>query len=221
MAALRHLRTMRNPDVTLTDLALAVEAAALARVLGREPSGGSPPTRAFRSLFRSVSVAAAAGGIMHGYFPEDESRGHRLLWPLTLLSAGWSSTAAVRIAAHLRGKPEDSRLVSVGRAQYALYVPLVLLRYRRFSVVLLNSLPATSFLCIALAEYTAVRDRRAGGLGLTAMALTGMGALVHRKRITFHPRLLTPDAAAHVLQGAGLFCLFLTAKLLQEHEPAA
>jgi Family of unknown function (DUF6962) len=212
---------MREPDVALTDFALAVEAAALSQLLRWGPASRSPLTRAFRTLFASVGFAAASGGVVHGYCPEEESVGHRLLWPLTLVSAGCGSTAALRIAIQLLGRSEDRGLVRLVQAQSALSVAPVLLGFRRFSLVLLGYVPATVLLSGAFARCAVEGGRRAGGLGLGAMALIGAAALVHRKRITPHPRYLTPDAAAHLLMGGALACLFLSARELQQGEPTA
>ncbi len=209
-------RLIHDPDVVLTDLLLAFEASALAWRMGGGPAADSPVAHASRSLLRSVAIAAAAVGIMHGFCPNEESTGHCFLWPLTLLSAGWSCSAGLRLAAHVHGLATSHRLALLDRIWYAVYATLVLVRFRHFSMVIVRGSPAAILLCAAFANYAARRNRQAGGFGLSAIALSGLSALVHRKRITLHPRLMTPDAGAHVLQGVALICLSMAAKLLGE-----
>ncbi len=92
---------MTEPDVALTDFALALESAAFVAILWR--SGGPSKQLKFWLLlyFAAASVASLCGGLVHGYFLEPGTFGRAILWPAALLAIGVNALAAWGIGALL------------------------------------------------------------------------------------------------------------------------
>src|SRR2546423_755333 len=116
-------------DVTLTDYALAVEAAIFAFSLCRAKKAWFPLQSAFILFFSSISAATLVGGTVHGFFSDDLSRGSKLLWPLTLILLGLTSLVAWRLGA-LLVLPQDvvvwvTRVAVIEFVLYSLFVLLV------------------------------------------------------------------------------------------------
>jgi hypothetical protein len=192
---------MHDPDVALSDLVLAIEAA----WLGRRIPVGSSLAGDGRALFWAVAAGAGAGGAMHGFFPKDASVGHRLLWPLALLSAGWATAAALRVGLRLHGAGGSRGMAIVSGAPLALGALAVVRGQRQFARAVDHAAPAGLLLGAAFARRAIAGERRVGAAGLTAVGLGGAAALIHRRRLALRP--LAPDAWAHIAQGAALAAL--------------
>ena len=74
---------MTEPDVALTDFALAIECALLAYLLLRRGRGRLRGW--FATFFGAVSAASVLGGTSHGFFASPEVPGHTLVWTATML----------------------------------------------------------------------------------------------------------------------------------------
>ena len=92
---------VHEPAVALTDLAIGVEAASFALLLGRasRDDGRRAPEavtarRWFVVFFGATSVAALAGAALHGLFPDREDPARRGLWRLSLGSIGVAGLSA-------------------------------------------------------------------------------------------------------------------------------
>src|SRR5262245_2279900 len=90
--------TLLEPDVTLTDFALAIECAAFAAWLHRRGESGVL-RRYFVIFFAAVGVASLLGGIAHGFLADKQTVVFRLIWTGTLAAigatafAGWAAGA--------------------------------------------------------------------------------------------------------------------------------
>ena len=90
---------MTEPDVTLTDYALAVECLIFAVILHRKKSRYVRLGRWFTLFFASVCAASLFGGTVHGFFLDADSLGHAVLWPTSLLAIGLTAMTAWAIGA--------------------------------------------------------------------------------------------------------------------------
>ncbi len=137
-----------EPDVALTDYGLTLESAAFSYFLLRGDGHGS--LRAwFGVFFGSVSMAAVAGGTVHGFFLDERTLGARVLWPAALLALGLVALAAWEIGATLRFAPPLVRKISlVARAEFVVYAGVVFFVSQAFAVAVLNYLPAMLFLAV-------------------------------------------------------------------------
>ena len=92
---------MTEPDVTLTDYALAVECALFVYILTVWRRPASPVGLWFALLFASLGLASLFGGTVHGFFLDEATVGYQVLWPATMLAiggaafAGWLAGATV------------------------------------------------------------------------------------------------------------------------------
>jgi len=212
---------MTEPDVTLTDYGLAIECAALSWLISRRR--GPRPLRFWVSLFfASVGLAALLGGMVHGFFLDPGSAGHRLLWPATLLAIGVTALAAWAIGARitLRG-PMARRVVMAAAVEFAGYAVVVLFISRSFAVAVLNYLPAAGFLLIVLC--LAYREERTPQplVGVAGLVLTFVASALQQAGIAVHPVYLNHNALYHLLQAIALFMIFVGVGWFAAHRTPA
>ena len=184
---------LAEPDVALTDWALAVEAFVLAWL-------ARPRGAAWALFFGSVGAAAVLGGASHGFFPDGRGLVATALWRATLLALGLTAVAAavagsraldVRLAVPVR------RLAAVLAAAY---VVVVLAINDAFAVAIIAYLPATLFL---LGVFIAAALRAGGGGAAVAacgIALLLLGSWMQWRMIAAPALGLTHNALSHVIE---------------------
>lgn len=204
---------MSEPDVALTDCALALECVLLTWLLNRN---GRPPGtlhRLFAIFFICAGFGALAGGTVHGFFPDARSIGGAVLWRLALLALGGSTFAAWSIGARLVFSEKTVRIVQlIAGVECAAYAIVVLAIDHRFAIAIVNYAPAIVFLGVAflvLDRRTPHRSYRAGGLGVL---LTVLAAVVQRLEIGIHALHLSHDAFYHLIQMTALVLIFLAGR---------
>jgi hypothetical protein len=207
---------MTEPDVTLTDYALALECAVFCAVALRWPATDAL-LRALRrwwvTFFASIGVSSLLGGTVHGFFNVEGTPGYAILWPATILALGVTSTATWTIAAYVQlREPVRSWVRRAAIAQLAVYTLIVLFVSRHFVVAIAAYLPAVLFLLIALsAAYGRTRERAIAS-GVAGLALTFVAAAVQQLRVAIHPVYFDHNALYHAIQGVALFLIFLSAR---------
>ena len=140
-----------EPDVTLTDYALALEGIIFLVLLQRDREDPWGLRFWFSLFFASVIAASLCGGTVHGFFLDEQTQGHMILWPTTLFALGVTALSAWVIGAKLLFSSRVARYVLVlAILQFVLYSIAVLFRTKEFGVVILNNLPAICFLIIAI-----------------------------------------------------------------------
>lgn len=209
----------------VTDLLVALEAAALALALPSEPPEESTTLDAhaaerrrrigsgFSAFFWATAVAAGSGAALHGLFAE---RGHpvrRALWRVSLVAigaaalSGWKTGAVIALPA-----AAASRVDRVATAAHVGYAALVLSREPRFAAAIAAYLPSTAFLAWALAQRVGEpAEREAATLGLAAIGITGLAATIQVARLGLHPRF-DSNATYHAVQGLGLLAFAASAR---------
>jgi len=209
---------LTEPDVTLTDYALALECALLARLLWSGPAA-SALRGPFVAFFASIGWSALAGGTVHGFFLDETSAGHRLLWPATLLGIGTAAVAAwIAGARMLLGAPVARAVAWAAVLALAAYAARVLSGSQEFRVAVLFYLPAVLFLTVAHAVLFVRTRAREIGIGLGGLGLGFAAAFLQQARVALHPVYFTHNAVYHVLQGIALFLIFLGARRLAREE---
>lgn len=200
---------MTEPDVALTDFALAIECAVIALAVrsGSAPIG--PVHRGFAALFLTLAVGSALGGIWHGFLNSYDSTMSLIVWSATLLSLGltglvvWFLVSEFRLYRPLRGK-----IRSLGVVVFAAYGFAVVFVTQAFQLAVLNMLPA---LVLLLAGYVAEYRRRGEGallFGVFGILLIFASSLLQQLGLDIHPVYFTHNAIYHVLQGVAFFMLF-------------
>ncbi len=203
---------MTEPDVTLSDYGLAIECALFAYVLYQHGDSQEPLRTWFMLFFGSGGVAAMIGGTVHGFFRDESKRAHAILWRTTLIVIGVGALAGWAIGANILFSPGVARLLSIIAAvEFAVYCLAVLFISQTFMLAVMNYLPATSFLCCALAVAYARSGERELLVGLAGLILTFVAAGVQQGGIALHPVYFNHNVLYHVIQAAALFLIFWSA----------
>jgi hypothetical protein len=204
---------MTEPDVTLTDYALALECAVFCALAMRWPVSDRRLRFWWVVFFASIGASSLLGATVHGFFNSQGMPGYAILWPATLLALGVTSTATWSVAAYVQlREPVRSWVRRAAIAQLAVYALIVLFVSMRFVVAIAAYLPATLFLLVAL--WIAYRRTREPGIaaGVVGLALTFAAAAVQQLRVALHPVYFNHNALYHVMQGVALFLIFRAAR---------
>jgi hypothetical protein len=194
-----------EPDVALTDFALALECAILAGWIAHSP-GITASRGAWIAFYVATGAAAALGGIWHGFFTAP-GRVSAALWVATLLAVGAAAVAAWVIGACAILAPAAARAVIAAAAAVAAAYALVVIGQRGgpFALAVAAYLPATLWLLVAFAQAWRARPTRALGLGLAGVLAT-LGAVVVQRT--------GANALYHVVQGIALALIAIGARAL-------
>src|SRR5256885_3890327 len=134
---------MTEPDVALTDYALALECTVFAYLLHRTEH---------KVFFGSAAVASLAGGTVHGFFLDARSLGNVVLWRLTLLAIGVTAASAWAIGARvLFAAPTARRITIAAAAALGAYGVVTMFITQEFRAAGGFFLPARLVLLVALA----------------------------------------------------------------------
>lgn len=204
---------MTEPDVALTDYAIALLCAALCALIARWGDADARARRWWFVLFASIGAGALAGGTVHGFFLDESSAGYRVLWPATLLSLGVTATAMWFVASFAGLRDRSGRVVrQAAVAAFVAYTVVVLFFDQRFLVAIAAYLPATLFLLVILGiAYVRTRNG-AVGIGVVGLLLTFVAAAVQQLGIGLHPRYFNHNALYHVIQGVALVMIYRGAR---------
>ena len=192
---------MTEPDVALTDYALALECTVFAYLLQRKEHA---------LFFGSAAIASLAGGTVHGFFLDDRTLGNAVLWRITLIAIGVTAASAWAIGARVLFPGPTARRISIAAAAaFAAYCVVTVFITQEFRAAVVFYLPAVMFLLVALSvAYARARERgilvAVAGLGLMFIA-----AAVQQAKIALHPRYFNHNALYHLIQALALWLLFL------------
>lgn len=204
---------MLEPDVTLTDFALAIECGAFAFWLGRPRRSSAPTGPAFVALFVASALAALLGGISHGFLPDETTLPAKAAWTGTLVAIGVAAFACWVIGARLVLSDSGARRIAMlAGVLFIGYLAVILFVSRSFTIAVAGYAPAMAFLMIAFG--LAYRRRPAAFLlaGLAGVTLSFVAAAVQQTRIDLVPVYFNYNALYHVIQALAFFLLFLAAR---------
>jgi len=200
-----------EPDVALTDYALALECAVFAWLLGRGPSAAAALRAWFVVFFCAIGLSALLGGTEHGFLLDETTLLHTLVWKGALIAIGVSALAAWLIGARLIA-PAAARRVRAGAVALFVGYLFAVARTDAFLVAIVHYLPAVLFLLIVFAwRYRRGRERHYLW-GVVGLLLTFAAAGVQRAGIGLHPMWFNHNALYHLIQAVALALLFLAAR---------
>lgn len=200
---------MTDPDVTLTDYGLAILCAAFVWRLWRDHRLGLPG-RWLRLFFAGVCLGALAGGTVHGFFALEGTPAHDVLWPATLLAIGLAAFAAWGLGARIvLGDGLARGLIGLAGLAFVIYAAIVLSGYQEFQVAILDYLPATIFLLLAVLIADRRHPRTGFRLAAGGLALSFVAAALQQLRIGLHPVWFDHNALYHVIDAVALTLFFL------------
>ncbi|MFA7249363.1 MAG: hypothetical protein WC273_06970, partial [Dehalococcoidia bacterium] len=192
---------MLEPDVTLTDYALAI----LCGILAWRSMASNTPVRAWLTTFFVVASAASlVGGTVHGFFADGASAMHAALWTATLLLVGMAGLSAWNLAARMIRSTRLVRRVRwiswLSGAGYAGFVVLVLAGEQRFLVAVAYYLPATLFLLGTLISLELADPTRARHVAIAGVVLTLVAAAIQQAGSPVYPPYMGRNSLYHVVQ---------------------
>ena len=212
--------TLTEPAVALTDFALAIECAVFVLLLARGDASDKTLRLWFVVFFASAGLASLLGGSVHGFFPDTSTDGRQILWQATLLAILVTGLAAWNIGAGLLLTEQNATLVRrLAILQLVIFSFVVMFVKHEFFIAIIAYLPATLFLLLGL--IAGYRSRRLPALrwGIAGLGLTFLAAAVQRLNIAIHPHYFDHNALYHVIQGAGLWMIFLGARCISFARP--
>jgi hypothetical protein len=212
---------LHEPAVALTDLLIGVEAAVFALAVARAGAADARRTRPavavrrwFVVLFAATSVAALAGGALHGLFPDRDAIGRLRLWRLSLGSIGISGLAGWGIAAATAlPSAAANRLLAAVAAAHAAYLIGLTRSNPPYKIAIAVYLPGAAALGLAL--LTRMRGpalRTPAAIGLAGLGLTFGAAVVQLRRIAIHPWIFDHNATYHAIQAVAIGCFYVAAR---------
>lgn len=205
--------TLLEPDVALTDFALAIECAIFAIWLARRgaPAGAIRPF--FVVFFAAIGLASLLGGIAHGFLADKQSLLFRVIWTGTLAAVGCAAFASWAAGARLwMSQVGSARVTVLAGLLLAAYLVVILFVSRDFVVAVVHYLPATVFLLASFAVAYRRRPERFLLNGVLGMVLTFVAAGIQQGGIDLHPVYFNSDALYHLVQGCALVLIFLAVR---------
>ena len=202
-----------EPDVTLTDFALAIECIVLSIALATAAPWGLPYQIAFVLFFACNGIASLAGGLAHGFYSSHSQGAGQFLWRVSLLALGASIIAIWKISAQLLfGPVAGNYAMYVAGGAFVIYASFLLLRNAPFSWAVIFYLPAVLFMLTAFViSYT--RSGQPEMLyGLAGTILTLAAAVIQQAGIKLHPRYFNHNALYHLVQAVALLMIFMAAR---------
>jgi hypothetical protein len=215
---------MTEPDVALTDYALAALCATFSTLALRWPAADAGLRRCWIVLFASIGLGSLLGGTVHGFFNNAASPGNAILWKATLLCIGVTAAAMWFTGAAISHPERGSRsaLLIQRAAILALivYACVVLFVTSKFLVAIAMYLPATIYLLVVFVREWLRAPHQRIMLGIVGLALTFVAAAVQQLRIALHPVYFNHNALYHVIQGVALVLLYMCARHLTTRQRA-
>lgn len=207
---------LHEPAVALTDFGLAIEGIVLAWMLAR-----STPRSTLRCwfihFFISVGIAAALGGTVHGFLPDESTVTYAVLWRATLLSIGYTALAAAMAGAHLLHKSALIKVVrAVAGSGVGVYAIIVIFISQEFRNAIFAYVPCTMFLLVAFVTVWSRSRSGAALLGVSGMLLTFVAAGVQQSSIALPAIHLDHNAIYHIIQAFAFLVIFVAAKELAQ-----
>jgi len=209
---------LHEPAVALTDFGLAVEGIVLAWLLARSTSRSSLRCW-FIHFFISVAIAAALGGTVHGFIPDESTTSYAVLWRATLLAIGYTALAAAMAGVQLLRSSTVKKVAQAAAiAGVALYATVVIFFSQDFRNAIFAYVPCTVFLLVAFVLVWSRSRSRAALTGIAGMLLTFVAAGVQQSSLALPALHLDHNAIYHIIQAVAFVLIFVAARAMAQHE---
>lgn len=200
---------MTEPDVTLTDYALAILCTGFAWNLWRHKTSAHTLKLCWVLFFCSIVMASLTGGTVHGFFVDSKTIGYQILWPATLLAIGLTAALAWTIAGVLlTGSKWIKAWIFFAGADFIFYAVIVLFFTQKFAVVILNYIPSMIGLLIAAGYRTLLLEEEGSRLISIGIGISFFAAFIQQAQIGLHPQYFNHNSLYHLIQALGLWMLY-------------
>ncbi len=201
---------MIEPDVALTDYALALECGVFAWYIYRHGQRPGELQSWVILFFASTALASICGGTVHGFFLDETSTGYAVLWPLSLLAIGVTAFSGWSIGAQLTLRRVRARwVVRAAFLQLVLYAAVVLFVSDAFWIAITQYVPAALYLLIAFVLVARRGGRVDVALGAWGLALTFVAAALQQLQVAVHPVYFNHNSLYHAVQAVALALVFV------------
>lgn len=190
---------MHDPDVVLTDFALAALCLGFAVAL----AGTGEIALLYAGLFAALGLASLAGALWHGWWPGAQAGVGGALWLGVMLAVGLANLCLWLIAGGLLALP---LLAVIGWVQLAIYAGLALIVTRSFLLPSGFSLPPTLLL---LGIFLSDLAQPGFALGAAALAIALIGAGLQAAKVGLPGLKLSHNGLYHVVQALAFTLLFV------------
>ncbi|HEU0107385.1 MAG TPA: hypothetical protein VFT38_14500 [Vicinamibacteria bacterium] len=202
---------IHDPEVALTDYALAVETAVFAVLLWRQRPARTA-RRVAALIFACLCASSVTGGSYHGFFPggAEGPGGGWAVWIATMLVVGVAASLAWIFFFLLLGGARGLRIVVAAvTAAFLAYAYVVVRIDHSFRVsAIASAAPVLALLVVMLVR--AVRDgHRNAMLASAAILLMLAAAVLQQLHVGLHPVWFNHNALYHLLEGIALAVLFV------------
>jgi hypothetical protein len=202
--------TIHDPDVALTDLALAILSAYLGwRLWSTSDNRGLQ--RAGSVLLGALASAAFWGAIFHSFFPAGTATlTGSLAWKPVALSIVVAAATMLDLGLGLLLPRLQPRLRWFVVLTYAAgFAAVEILLDDSFTRIVYFYVPTLILLLLAAARQV-VRSRGGGwSLILTGLLLSAGAAMLQQARVALHPVYFDHNAVYHLVQGVAIVFLYL------------
>ena len=168
-------------------------------------------------------MASLTGGTVHGFFLDQSTFGYRILWPTTLIAIGVTAATVWVLIGFSISKSMDSvkKWAFFAVMIFLIYSTVVLFYSQRFTIVILNYVPAmVALLVVNIREYVRTSSTPyllvIGGILVILVA-----ACIQQAGLGIHPNYFNHNSTYHLVQALGLLLLFKGAKGLPRLERIA
>ena len=97
-------------------------------------------------FFASVSAASLCGGLVHGFFLDEQSLGAKILWPMTLLATGVTALSLWAIGAKLLFSSRNARgVIAAATLEFACFAYMILFQTDAFWLAWFENIPPVFF----------------------------------------------------------------------------
>jgi hypothetical protein len=202
---------MTEPLVSITDYLLAGETAFLTMLLHARPRSG--PLRPWLlALFGSLCAASFAGGTVHGFFLDEASVGHAVLWPATLIAIGLTALSLLALAVRLALAPRAARRVMrTGAILFAVYSAAVLLLHVGFIAAIAVYLPAMLYFLWVLTTQWRRTHNVGTACGILSVLLTLLASGIQQSGLVLPGLAGANNILYHVIEAIAFVYLFRAA----------
>ncbi len=204
---------MTEPDVALTDYALAVECFIFAAWLIRVSTPSKSKKIWSGIAFLSLGIASVIGGTVHGYFREETTMGYKILWPAALLSIGVTALASWILGAEILF---SKRLAAYGKTAaivaFGIYACEILFVNQSFRIAIFFYVPAI-LLILAASCHIYAQDRAWPALlGIAGILLSLLAPVMQQAGYSWPALHLNHNAVFHLFQGLSNAFVFLAVR---------